>query len=99
MHVLVTYDVASSRVHAVCKLMRSYLFWVQRSVFEGELSPSQLQQLQAIVSRIIKPEYDSVYFYTWDNFRGRMVRQVVGRCSDERFGGAPSSQSSALVLL
>ncbi len=63
MYVVIVYDVEQARVSKVCQFLRRHLFWVQRSVFEGEISEGRLEKLKAGLRRIINPRYDSIYIY------------------------------------
>jgi len=45
MYVVVVYDVHVDKVQRVNKFLKRYLFWVQNSVFEGEVSESQLRSI------------------------------------------------------
>ncbi len=65
--VILVYDVNIKRVTKVLKVCRKYLYWVQNSVFEGEISPAKLEKLKMEISRIIKPDEDSVIIYTFRN--------------------------------
>lgn len=65
MFVLLFYDVGEKRVAKILKTCRRYLTWVQKSVFEGELSPALLVQLRKDLEKILSPESDSVIIYTW----------------------------------
>ena len=60
MFVILVYDVDQKRVAKVLKKCREYLFWVQNSVFEGELTEMKLRQLKRELKAIIDDEYDSV---------------------------------------
>lgn len=62
MYVICTYDVNEKRCDKLKKLLRQYLFHVQKSVFEGELTPHQMKELQEKIKKIILSE-DSVQFY------------------------------------
>ncbi len=62
MFVIVTYDVEVGRIDKVRKLLRKYLNWVQNSVFEGEITLSNLAALEKELLEIIDKE-DSVYIY------------------------------------
>ncbi|MEZ2737847.1 CRISPR-associated endonuclease Cas2, partial [Aneurinibacillus aneurinilyticus] len=42
MYVIITYDVSEKRVGKVCRKLKEYLTWTQNSVFEGEVSKTQL---------------------------------------------------------
>lgn len=46
MYYILVYDVNQKRVNKMLKLLRKYMNWVQNSVFEGELSDSQIEKLK-----------------------------------------------------
>ncbi|MEO0239102.1 MAG: CRISPR-associated endonuclease Cas2 [candidate division WOR-3 bacterium] len=77
MNVILVYDVNVKRVAKVLKTCRKYLYWVQNSVFEGEISPAKLEKLKMELSKIIEPEEDSVIIYT---FRSSWYtnREIIG---------------------
>ncbi len=74
MFVVVTYDIDVKRIDKVRKILRKYLCWVQNSVFEGEITVSNLARCKAELSRIIEGE-DSIYFYV---MRGTPTKEVLG---------------------
>ncbi len=45
------------------KLFRRYLTWVQNSVFEGEMTMAQFQELQIEAQHLMEVDEDSVIFY------------------------------------
>ena len=63
MYVILVYDVSTDRVTDVCKFLRRHLNWVQNSVFEGELTKSELRNLKTELKELTDQEEDSVYFY------------------------------------
>lgn len=63
MYVLVVYDVAVERVGKVHKFLKGFLHWRQNSVFEGELTESQIEKLRDGLDKIISADADSVLFY------------------------------------
>lgn len=63
MYVVLVYDVSTDRVAGVCKFLRKYLNWVQNSVFEGQLTKSELREVKTELREITEPEEDSIYFY------------------------------------
>ena len=65
MFVILVYDVAQKRVAKVLKTSRRYLYWVQNSVLEGELTEAQYEKLKYALGRIIKKDYDSILFYSF----------------------------------
>ncbi|MGC8940762.1 MAG: CRISPR-associated endonuclease Cas2, partial [Candidatus Nanoarchaeia archaeon] len=67
MYVIVVYDVNVGRVNKVCKFLRMYLNWVQNSVFEGELTESELVKVEAGLKEIIGKNEDSITIYILPN--------------------------------
>lgn len=65
MFVIMVYDVNQKRVGKVLKKSREYLYWVQNSVLEGEISEVNFKKLKSEISRIINEKEDSVIFYTF----------------------------------
>lgn len=68
MYVILVYDIKSdeggqkvlSKVFKVCK---KYLSHIQNSVFEGELSSSQVVKLEYELKDIIRPNLDSIIVF------------------------------------
>lgn len=64
MHVVITYDIPEdkrrTKIHSILK---SYGQWMQYSVFECSLTPPQYAKLRNRLSRLIKPDQDSIRFY------------------------------------
>lgn len=65
MFVIMVYDINQKRVARVLKTSRKYLYWVQNSVFEGEISEANYKKLKMEFARIINEKEDSVIFYTF----------------------------------
>ncbi len=63
MYVLIVYDIGVERVTKVHKLLKRYLHWVQNSVFEGELTPAQIEDVKNRLRAIIDKELDNVLLY------------------------------------
>lgn len=77
MYYIIVYDVNVKRVTRMLKLMREYLNHVQNSVFEGELTEAQLEELKYRARKLMNPEEDSIIIYCvgskrWSN------REVLG---------------------
>ena len=65
MYYILTYDITSpKRLPKALKICRKYLNWVQNSVFEGELSTSQMERLIGEIKGVIQRKEDSVIIYT-----------------------------------
>lgn len=71
------YDIKEKRVGKVLKLSRKYLYWVQNSVFEGEISKTNLKKLKIEMASIIREDEDSVMFYTFRTTK-YSKREVMG---------------------
>ncbi|MEA4884832.1 MAG: CRISPR-associated endonuclease Cas2 [Clostridia bacterium] len=63
MFVILVYDIKQVRVTKVLKKCREYLYWVQNSVFEGEITGAGLKKLKMELGHIMHPEEDSVIIY------------------------------------
>lgn len=67
----------TKRVAKVLKTSRKYLYWVQNSVLEGEITDSSFKRLKLELNRIIDPEYDSIIFYTFRTTK-YSEREIMG---------------------
>ncbi|NLT94109.1 MAG: CRISPR-associated endonuclease Cas2 [Clostridia bacterium] len=65
MFIILVYDVNQKRVAKVLKKARKYLYWVQNSVLEGEISEANYKKLKMELEKIIKEDEDSLIFYTF----------------------------------
>lgn len=63
MYVLIVYDVSVERVTKVNKLLKQFMHWRQNSVFEGELTDSQIETVKSKLKNLIDDETDSVLLY------------------------------------
>jgi CRISPR-associated protein Cas2 len=65
MFVVISYDIAEDRRRTrIHKVLKSYGQWMQFSVFECvDLSEVEYARLRSRLSKMIKPEVDSVRFY------------------------------------
>ncbi|MGI6308509.1 MAG: CRISPR-associated endonuclease Cas2 [Dethiobacteria bacterium] len=77
MFVIVVYDINVKRVTKVLKTCRKYLYWVQNSVLEGEISKANLVKLKAELTQIINEKEDSVIFYTFRTTK-YSTREIMG---------------------
>jgi len=77
MYVIITYDVNVKRVNRVKKFLRVHMNWVQNSVFEGELTESELLRIKSELRKIINEDEDSVFFYILRT-KAAMRKEVLG---------------------
>ena len=62
MYVICVYDVNEKTCVKVMKILGKYLFHIQKSVFEGTLTPKQFSVLKEELHKVTSDE-DSVLFY------------------------------------
>ncbi len=70
MYVILFYDIANKKLYGnkdnsykIRKEVEKYLNRVQLSVFEGEITPSNLKKLKAFLKKYINKELDSIIIY------------------------------------
>lgn len=82
MYIVLVYDIGEKRVAKMLKLCRQYLNWIQNSVFEGELTPSQLRELKMKARDIMQLEEDSLIIF---NSRSEewLEKEVIGKEKNE----------------
>lgn len=75
--VIVTYDIEEKRVNRIRKILKKYLYWVQNSVFEGEITEGNLAMCKSELKKAMKKDFDSIYFYRVQN-PDNMEKEVMG---------------------
>ena len=63
MYVIIVYDINVDRVNKVKSFLRQYLFWIQNSVFEGEVTKSEFEAIYKGLIKIIDEDDDSIIIY------------------------------------
>ena len=63
MYVIIVYDINVHRVNKVKSFLRQYLYWIQNSVFEGEVTDSEFQLIYNGLMEIIDDDVDSIIIY------------------------------------
>lgn len=82
MYVLGVYDVNVKRVNKVKKIFQRYMFWMQNSTFEGELTKSQLRELKNALKLVTNPKEDHIIFYVIRN-KEVLTKEVIGKAHQE----------------
>lgn len=77
MTIVCTYDVNEKKCPKYMKILRKYLFHVQKSVFEGNLTPTQFKRLKEELKKINREE-ESVFFYICYNEKQLYKYDLVG---------------------
>ena len=76
MRIILIYDVNEKIVSKVMKICREYLFHIQNSVFEGDITESNLKELTNRIKSIIDEDFDSVIIYKlWSS---NYKKEVIG---------------------
>ena len=63
MYVIIVYDINVDRVNKVKAFLRQHLFWIQNSVFEGEVTESEFKVIYKGLIQIIDEDVDSIIIY------------------------------------
>ena len=77
MFIIVVYDINVKRVTKILKTCRKYLYWVQNSVLEGEISKANLVKLKTELGQIINEKEDSIIFYIFRTTK-YSSREIMG---------------------
>lgn len=78
MFIILVYDVSVKRVTRVLKKCREYLYWVQNSVFEGEITETRFKRMKAELLKIIDSKEDSIIIYVLRTTRYSR-REILGK--------------------
>jgi CRISPR-associated protein Cas2 len=64
MYIVISYDISEDKRRTkIHNILKSYGEWVQFSIFECDLTQTQYAKLRSRLSKLIKPETDSIRFY------------------------------------
>ena len=77
MYAIIVYDIRVERVNKVKGYLRKHLNWIQNSVFEGEVTQSELEEIKLGLKEIINKNEDSVIIFTTRSEKA-FKRQVLG---------------------
>ncbi|AKG92220.1 CRISPR-associated protein, Cas2 family [Geoglobus ahangari] len=77
MYVIIAYDVNVERVNRVKKFLRQHLNWIQNSLFEGEITPADLEEIKMGLKKIIDEDEDMIVIYRLRS-ADAMKREVIG---------------------
>jgi CRISPR-associated protein Cas2 len=90
MHFVISYDVPEDKRRTkIHKILKSYGQWMQFSLFECDLTEKEYVKLRSRLDKLIKPEQDSIRFYT-----------LCACCKDkvERIGGEQPRDESIFFV-
>ncbi len=78
MYYIAVYDVNEKRVAKMLKLLRKYLNWIQNSVFEGQLTPAQMEEMKTYAKGIMKEEEDSLIIFSMQSDK-YLEKEIIGK--------------------
>ena len=87
MYVILVYDIKSDGdgqriLNKTFKICKKYLFHIQNSVFEGEISEAQIVKLKYELNDIIRSSIDSVIIFKSRNERW-LKKEMWGKKEDK----------------
>lgn len=77
MYAIIVYDIKVERVNKVKGYLRKHPNWIQNSVFEGDITLSELEIIKKGLKDIINTNEDSVIIFTVRSEKA-FKRQVLG---------------------
>jgi len=77
MYIIIVYDINVDRVNKVKSFLRQHLFWIQNSVFEGEVTESQLKEIMTKLKDIIDEDADSIIIFKIRT-EDQIERKIIG---------------------
>lgn len=77
MYVILVYDIGEKRVGKMLKLCRKYLNWIQNSVFEGDITEVNLEDLKIKAKKLMKEETDSLILFKARDEKW-LYKEVIG---------------------
>jgi len=73
MKIILVYDIATedssdqARLNRIRKIIKKYIHHVQKSVFEGEITPSKLERMKREILDAVDKDRDSVIIYVLED--------------------------------
>ena len=89
MYIILVYDInlenkeGQKVLRKVFKTCKKYLFHIQNSVFEGEISQAQLLKMKAELDEYIRKDKDSVIVFKSRNQRW-LEKEFLGKIEDDK---------------
>jgi len=75
MYIILVYDVEERKVVKVHKYLKTKINWIQNSVFEGEVTESELVKIKSKLKKMLNKNYDSVIIFCL--FTKRYTKRVI----------------------
>ena len=82
MYAIIVYDVSVEKVSKVCQFLRQHMNWIQNSVFEGEITESQLAKIEHKIKELVNEETDTVVIFTTPS-KDRIEKKQIGKAKND----------------
>lgn len=76
-YIILVYDVDHERVNKICNFLKCYLNWIQNSVFEGEITESNLEKIKIELKKLISSN-DSIIIFEILNQKS-IKKEIIGK--------------------
>jgi CRISPR-associated protein Cas2 len=78
LYYIAVYDITKpGRLQRILKIFRRYMYWIQNSVFEGELNDTQFKCLNAELKQVMKKDEDSIIFFSAEH-KKYIAKKIIG---------------------
>lgn len=77
MYIIIVYDIKKERVNKVKSFLRQHIYWIQNSVFEGEVTKSQYEAIKTGLKKIINQDEDSIIIYN-AKMQQMINKEIIG---------------------
>lgn len=64
MYAIIMYDVKAEKTQKICSYLRKWLEWKQNSVFEGQLTKSEMSEIKKWINEFIDDKNEQILIYT-----------------------------------
>jgi CRISPR-associated protein Cas2 len=82
MYVILVYDIQVDRIDPVRIYLKKFLNWTQNSVFEGDLTLSEIEEIKSNLANLIDQEKDSLIIYEVRD-KALINIQLIGKTKSE----------------
>lgn len=76
-YIIIVYDVEERHVAKVHKYLKTKITWIQNSVFEGEITQSELVEMKSTLRKLINKKQDSIIMFLFRSDK-YVKRQIIG---------------------
>lgn len=77
MYIIVAYDIQIERIDVVRKYLKRYINWVQNSLFEGEVTAAELEEIKSSLSSLIDKDKDYIIIYKLHSIN-QIMKENIG---------------------